>query len=105
MDFNPNPDPKTVKDAQGLTTTYEYDIYGNRNKTTVETGSGTIVSGCVYDVRSRMSTMSGTLEPNVTVNYDAQDRKVLTAVTDPSGFPSYMPSSFTAKTSRSFGST
>jgi RHS repeat-associated protein len=86
LDYYPNGDLRSVADQYGLTTTYEYDSYGNPTLITRETGSGSpVVTRNSYDARSRLKTTEDTLGPSVSYTYDAFDRVVQTEANDPTG--------------------
>lgn len=84
MDYAANGDFLRTVDQHGFATTYLYDPYGNPTTITRQTGGqATVVTHNSYDLRSRLLSSSGTLEPTVANTYDALDHIISQTVTDP----------------------
>ena len=88
LDYSANGDLNRAKDQFGFVTTYEnFDPYGNPRTIRRQTsGSNFITTHQNFDVRSRLLSTDGDLEPTVANTYDALDRVVQQSVTDPAGF-------------------
>lgn len=88
MDYKANGDLERMTDQYGFVTTYEnHDAYGNPQTIRRQTSGGTFVtSQQAFDIRSRVISASGDLQPSVSNTYDAMDHLVQQTITDPAGF-------------------
>jgi RHS repeat-associated protein len=91
-----NGDLKKTVDENGLTTTYQYDAYGNPSVIEKETANGaTVVTTNTFDLRSRLIKTENTLGPTIINTYDALDRIVQTDTIDPSGIRDPLTETYT----------
>lgn len=89
MDYNAQGDLFSSTDQFGNQTNItSFDPYGNpQTVETIDAGGRNIqTSEKRYDLRSRLISSSGTLEPSVIYTYDALDRLANQKVSDPAGF-------------------
>jgi RHS repeat-associated protein len=79
-------DNDTINDSAARTTSYEYDLFGNRIVTTLAAGALEVETSCEYDVFGRKTSETDAVGNVTTYEYDAQGRLVaveLPAVPDP----------------------
>ena len=96
FDYAGNGDLLRVTDERGLQTQLQYDAYGNATHVQQQTQPGqSIVTERSFDARSRMLSMTDTLQPAIVHTFDALDRMKTETVTDPAGFRDTQSSSYT----------
>jgi RHS repeat-associated protein len=88
IDYNARGDVTRMVDQYGFVTKFPlYDTYGNTRKIERQTsGAAQVETSYEYDERSRVKSMSGTLEAITTSDYDALDHLIMQTITDPAGF-------------------
>ena len=91
MSYAANGDVESTTDEYGSRTSFTYDAYGNTAR--VERAGG-LVTTRAHDVRSRLTSSSGTVEPSAEITYDALDRVVRRVTTDPGGVRESLTESF-----------
>jgi RHS repeat-associated protein len=89
-------DLTTATDERGLVTRFVYDRYGNPKTVTRQTAEGSSsVAEYTFDGRSRMTALTDSSRPSISRTYDALDRVVAEAISDPAGFRETLNKSYT----------
>ena len=87
FDYAGNGDLLRITDERGLQTQLQYDAYGNATHVQQQTHTGqSIITERSFDARSRLLSMTDTLQPSIARTLDALDRLKTETITDPTGF-------------------